>query len=194
MRGGNSNDRIAGVGGRCRNPKCALSPAISVLLFDPRHPTAASPHQQGTAALLASFAAVPLCDQPGSHLNQEVSDVWLITPVVSYLIQQCTRNFTTATCTRGKCARTSLSFREQILDITDNTASNWSYNLARGKLSVNKEAVLRSRLRNRDAGSDRWFAGIRRNGGIASNGQRFGLPSLRVSRGPDRSSHWKIRR
>jgi hypothetical protein len=28
MRGGNSNDRIAGVGGRCRNPKCALSPAI----------------------------------------------------------------------------------------------------------------------------------------------------------------------
>jgi hypothetical protein len=34
MRGGNSNDRIAGVGGRCRNPKCALSPAISVLLFD----------------------------------------------------------------------------------------------------------------------------------------------------------------
>ena len=73
--------------------------------------------------------------------------MWLITPVVSYLIQQCTRNFTTATCTREKCARTSLSFREQILDIADNTASNWSYNLARGKLSVNKEAVLRSKLR-----------------------------------------------
>jgi hypothetical protein len=37
MRGGNSNDRIAGVGGRRRNPKCALSPAISVLLFDAPH-------------------------------------------------------------------------------------------------------------------------------------------------------------
>jgi hypothetical protein len=66
MRGGNSNDRIAGVGGRRRNPECALSPAISVLLFDPRHCTAASPHQQGTAALIASFAAAPLSDVGGA--------------------------------------------------------------------------------------------------------------------------------
>src|SRR5262245_45240418 len=67
MRSGNSNDRIAGVGGRCRNPKCALSPAVSVLLFDPRHRIAAPPHQQGTAALVASLAAAPLFDQP--HLK-----------------------------------------------------------------------------------------------------------------------------
>jgi len=73
--------------------------------------------------------------------------VWLITPVVSYLIQQCTRNFTTATRTRGRCAQTSLAFGERILDIADNTASDLSYNPANGKLSVNKEAVLRSKLR-----------------------------------------------
>ena len=73
--------------------------------------------------------------------------MWLITPVVSYLIQQCTRNFTTATRTRGRCAQTSLAFGERILDIADNTASDWSYNPANGKLSVNKEAVLRSKLR-----------------------------------------------
>jgi hypothetical protein len=121
MRGGNSNDRIAGVGGRCRNPKCALSPAISVLLFDPRHRTAASPHQQGTAALFASFAAAALGEQPASHLNQRVSGMWLI-PRVSYLIQQCTRNFTIDTRARGRCARTSLAFGEQILDIADSTA------------------------------------------------------------------------
>jgi hypothetical protein len=64
--------------------------------------------------------------------------MWLITPVVSYPIQQCTRNFTTANRARGRCARTSLAFGEQILDIADNTASDWSYNPASGKLSVNE--------------------------------------------------------
>jgi hypothetical protein len=52
--------------------------------------------------------------------------MWLI-PLVSYLIQQCTRNFTIDTRARGRCARTSLAFGEQILDIADNTASDWAY-------------------------------------------------------------------
>jgi hypothetical protein len=44
-------------------------------------------------------------------------------------------------------ARCHFSFGEQILDIADNTADDWSYNDKAGKLSVNKEAMLRSKLR-----------------------------------------------
>jgi len=46
-----------------------------------------------------------------------------------------------ATEVRADIAR----FLETILDIADNTASDWSYNPASGKLSVNKEAVPRSK-------------------------------------------------
>jgi hypothetical protein len=40
-----------------------------------------------------------------------------------------------------------LQLREQILDIADNTADDWSYNPESGKLSIQKEAILRSKLR-----------------------------------------------
>jgi hypothetical protein len=43
--------------------------------------------------------------------------------------------------------RGEFSFGEQILDIADNTADDWCYNPKSGKLSVNKEAILRSKLR-----------------------------------------------
>jgi Bacteriophage Sf6, terminase small subunit-like len=39
------------------------------------------------------------------------------------------------------------AFGEQLLDIADNAANDWSYNEKTGKLSVNKELVLRSKLR-----------------------------------------------
>ena len=39
------------------------------------------------------------------------------------------------------------AFGEEILDIADNTADDWSYNPETGKLSVNKEAMLRSKIR-----------------------------------------------
>jgi hypothetical protein len=39
------------------------------------------------------------------------------------------------------------SFGEQILGIADNTTDDWSYNPESGKLSVNKEAMLRSKIR-----------------------------------------------
>jgi len=43
--------------------------------------------------------------------------------------------------------RADFTFGEQILDIADNSADDWSYNEKAGKLSVNKELVLRSKLR-----------------------------------------------
>jgi hypothetical protein len=43
--------------------------------------------------------------------------------------------------------RGDFTFGEQILDIADNTADNWQYNDKTGKLSVNKEFVLRSKIR-----------------------------------------------
>ena len=40
-----------------------------------------------------------------------------------------------------------IAFGEQMLDIADNTSDDWRYNPESGKLSVNKEAMLRSKLR-----------------------------------------------
>jgi hypothetical protein len=48
---------------------------------------------------------------------------------------------------RAREIRGDLSFGEQILDIADNTADDWSYNPQSGKLSVNKEAMLRGKVR-----------------------------------------------
>jgi hypothetical protein len=56
----------------------------------------------------------------------------------------------TPTFVRISCAREirgDFTFGEQILDIADNTADNWQYNDKTGKLSVNKEFVLRSKIR-----------------------------------------------
>jgi hypothetical protein len=45
--------------------------------------------------------------------------------------------------------RADIAFGEQILDIADadNTSDDWVYNAKTGKLTVSKEAVLRSRVR-----------------------------------------------
>ena len=43
--------------------------------------------------------------------------------------------------------RADIAFGEQILDIADNTAGDWSFDPASGKLAINKEAILRSKLR-----------------------------------------------
>ena len=48
---------------------------------------------------------------------------------------------------RARKVRGDWAFGEQILDIADNAANDWSYNEKSGKLSVNKELVLRSKLR-----------------------------------------------
>jgi hypothetical protein len=48
---------------------------------------------------------------------------------------------------RAREIRGDFSFGEQILDIADNTADDWSYNSETGKLTVNKELVLRSKIR-----------------------------------------------
>jgi hypothetical protein len=48
---------------------------------------------------------------------------------------------------RAREVRGDWAFGEQILDIADNAANDWSYNEKSGKLSVNKELVLRSKLR-----------------------------------------------
>jgi hypothetical protein len=48
---------------------------------------------------------------------------------------------------RARGIRGDFSFGEQILDIADNTTDDWSYNPQTGKLSVNKELVLRSKIR-----------------------------------------------
>ena len=48
---------------------------------------------------------------------------------------------------RARDIRASAAFTEQQLQIADNTSTDWSYNPDSGKLSVNKEAMLRSKLR-----------------------------------------------
>jgi hypothetical protein len=48
---------------------------------------------------------------------------------------------------RAREVRGDWAFGEEILDIADNTADDWYYNEKTGKLSVNKELVLRSKLR-----------------------------------------------
>jgi hypothetical protein len=48
---------------------------------------------------------------------------------------------------RARELRGDFSFGEQILDIADNMADDWRYNEKTGKLTVNKELVLRSKLR-----------------------------------------------
>jgi hypothetical protein len=48
---------------------------------------------------------------------------------------------------RAREVRGDFSFGEQILEIADNTANDRSYNAQTGKLSVNKEVVLRSKVR-----------------------------------------------
>jgi hypothetical protein len=47
----------------------------------------------------------------------------------------------------ARAIRGDFTFGEQILDIADNTSDDWSYNPNGGKLSVNKEAMLRSKIR-----------------------------------------------
>jgi hypothetical protein len=48
---------------------------------------------------------------------------------------------------RAREIRGDFSFGEQILDIADNTADDWQYNEKTGKLSIQKEAILRSKIR-----------------------------------------------
>jgi hypothetical protein len=48
---------------------------------------------------------------------------------------------------RAKQIRSDFTSGEQILDIADNTADDWSFNNKTGKLTVNKELVLRSKIR-----------------------------------------------
>jgi len=48
---------------------------------------------------------------------------------------------------RAREVRGDYTFGEEILDIADNRADDWSYNEKTGKLSVNKEAMLRSKIR-----------------------------------------------
>jgi hypothetical protein len=48
---------------------------------------------------------------------------------------------------RARDVRADIAFGEQILDIADNTADDWVYSAKTGKLTVSKEAVLRSRVR-----------------------------------------------
>src|SRR5215472_2058688 len=43
--------------------------------------------------------------------------------------------------------RADISFGEEILDLADDASDDWSYNEKTGKLSVNKQAMLRSKLR-----------------------------------------------
>src|ERR1041384_2021596 len=48
---------------------------------------------------------------------------------------------------RARQVRGDWAFGEQILDIADNAADDWSYNEKTGKLLMNKELVLRSKIR-----------------------------------------------
>jgi hypothetical protein len=48
---------------------------------------------------------------------------------------------------RAREIRGDFSFGEQILDIADNTADDWNYNPDSKKLTIQKEAILRSKLR-----------------------------------------------
>jgi hypothetical protein len=50
---------------------------------------------------------------------------------------------------RARKIRRDFTFGEQILGIADNTSDDWRYNPESGKLSVNKEAMLRSKIRSR---------------------------------------------
>jgi len=43
--------------------------------------------------------------------------------------------------------RADFAFVERILDLADDTSNDWYYNEKTGRLSVNKEVVLRSRVR-----------------------------------------------
>jgi hypothetical protein len=56
----------------------------------------------------------------------------------------------TPTFVRILCAREirgDFSFGEQLLDIADNTSTDWSYNPESGKVTIQKEAILRSKIR-----------------------------------------------
>jgi hypothetical protein len=48
---------------------------------------------------------------------------------------------------RARDIRANAAFAEQQLQIADNTADDWLFNRESGKLTVNKEAMLRSKLR-----------------------------------------------
>ena len=48
---------------------------------------------------------------------------------------------------RARDIRANAAFTEQQLQIADNTSDDWRYNPESGKLSVNKEAMLRSKIR-----------------------------------------------
>ena len=48
---------------------------------------------------------------------------------------------------RARDIRANAAFAEQQLAIADNVSDDWSFNPGSGKLSVKKEAMLRSRLR-----------------------------------------------
>ena len=67
---------------------------------------------------------------------------------MSAAIGRCTPTptFVRILCARGKSAATSAS-GSRSWTIADNTADDWSYNSETGKLSVNKEPVLRSKIR-----------------------------------------------
>ena len=48
---------------------------------------------------------------------------------------------------RARDIRANAAFAEQQLEIADNVSDDWSFNTGSGKLSVKKEAMLRSKLR-----------------------------------------------
>src|SRR5690348_9555152 len=48
---------------------------------------------------------------------------------------------------RARRIRADFAFGERILDLADDTSDDWYYNEKTGRLSVNKEVVLRSRVR-----------------------------------------------
>ena len=68
---------------------------------------------------------------------------------------------------RARDIRANAAFAEQQLAIADNVSDDWSFNPDSSKLSVKKEAMLRSKLRIR-RGNGKWLAVIPRNGAIGS--------------------------
>ena len=48
---------------------------------------------------------------------------------------------------RAREVRGEFSFGEELLDIADNTSADWNYNKENGKLTIQKEAILRSKIR-----------------------------------------------
>ena len=48
---------------------------------------------------------------------------------------------------RARDVRADIAFGEQILEVANNDGSDWSFNPESGQLSVNKEAILRSKLK-----------------------------------------------